>query len=48
MSLKPEPIGPVPQETARIAKAAFPKLDFVHFLQGNNVSSWYDELIQFF
>ncbi len=23
-------------------------LDFVHFLQGNNVSSWYDELIQFF
>ena len=25
MSLKPEPIGPVPQETARIAKAAFPK-----------------------
>ena len=25
MSLKPEPIGPVPQETARVAKAAFPK-----------------------
>src|SRR6266487_7109695 len=25
MSLKPEPIHPIPQETARIAKAAFPK-----------------------
>jgi len=25
MSLKPEPIGPVPEETARIAHAAFPK-----------------------
>ena len=25
MSLKPEPIHPVPQETARVAKAAFPK-----------------------
>ncbi len=25
MSLKPEPIHPVPQETARVGKAAFPK-----------------------
>jgi hypothetical protein len=25
MSLKPEPIGPIPEETARIARAAFPK-----------------------
>ena len=25
MSLKPEPMCPVPQETARVAKAAFPK-----------------------
>jgi hypothetical protein len=25
MSLKPEPIGSIPQETARVAKAAFPK-----------------------
>jgi transposase len=25
MSLKPEPIGPVPEETARIARAAFSK-----------------------
>jgi transposase len=25
MSLKPEPVGPVPEETARIARAAFPK-----------------------
>jgi hypothetical protein len=25
MSLKPEPIHPIPQETARVAKAAFPK-----------------------
>jgi transposase len=25
MSLKPEPIGPIPQETARVAKAACPK-----------------------
>ena len=25
MSLKPEPIGPIPEETARVAKAAFPK-----------------------
>jgi transposase len=25
MSLKPEPIDPVPEETARIARAAFPK-----------------------
>src|SRR5260221_11233287 len=24
MSLKPEPIGPVPEETARLAKAVFP------------------------
>jgi transposase len=25
MSLKPEPIGPIPAETIRVAKAAFPK-----------------------
>jgi Transposase domain (DUF772) len=25
MSLKPEPLHPIPQETARVAKAAFPK-----------------------
>src|SRR6266436_9114316 len=25
MSLKPEPIGPVPEETARLAKAIFPE-----------------------
>jgi transposase len=25
MSLKPEPIGPIPPETARVAKAAFPQ-----------------------
>ncbi len=25
MSLKPEPIGPIPQETIRVAKAACPK-----------------------
>ena len=25
MSLHPQPIGPVPEETARIARAAFPK-----------------------
>jgi len=25
MSLKPEPIGPIPQETARVAQAACPK-----------------------
>ena len=25
MSLQPEPIGPVPEETARVARAAFPK-----------------------
>ena len=25
MSLKPLPIGPVPQETARLAKAVFPE-----------------------
>src|SRR6059036_182057 len=25
MSLKPEPIGPIPQETARLAKAVFPE-----------------------
>ena len=25
MSLKPEPVGPVPEETVRVAKAAFPK-----------------------
>lgn len=25
MSLKPEPIGPVPEETARLAKAVFPE-----------------------
>ena len=24
MSLRPEPIGPVPEETARVARAAFP------------------------
>jgi transposase len=25
MSLRPEPIGPVPDETARVAQAAFPR-----------------------
>ena len=25
MSVRPEPIGPVPEDTARVAKAAFPK-----------------------
>jgi transposase len=25
MSLKPQPINPVPQETVRVARAAFPK-----------------------
>jgi transposase len=25
MSLQPEPIGPIPEETARVARAAFPK-----------------------
>jgi hypothetical protein len=25
MSLKPQPISPVPEETARIARAAYPK-----------------------
>lgn len=25
MSLKPQPIGPVPEETTRVARAAFPK-----------------------
>lgn len=25
MALRPQPVGPVPKETARIAKAAFPK-----------------------
>src|SRR5262249_61022193 len=25
MSLRPEPVGPVPEETARVARAAFPK-----------------------
>jgi transposase len=25
MSLKPEPIGPIPQETVRLAKAVFPE-----------------------
>jgi hypothetical protein len=31
MSLKPEPIGPIPQETIRVAKAACPKGNtFIH------------------
>ena len=25
MSLQPEPVGPVPEETVRVARAAFPK-----------------------
>ncbi len=25
MSLHPQPVGPVPEETARVARAAFPK-----------------------
>jgi transposase len=25
MSMRPEPIGPVPEDTARVARAAFPK-----------------------
>jgi transposase len=25
MSMHPQPIGPVPQDTARVARAAFPK-----------------------
>ncbi len=25
MSMRPEPIAPVPEDTARVAKAAFPK-----------------------
>ena len=30
MSLKAEPIGPIPQETARLAKAVFPRGKYVY------------------
>ena len=40
MSLHPEPIGPVPEETARIARAAFAK--------GNPYLSLRDELGLFY
>ena len=30
MSLKPEPIGSIPEETVRVAKAAFPQGEYLY------------------
>ena len=30
MSMRPKPIGPVPEDTARVARAAFPKGNALH------------------
>ena len=49
MSLKPEPIGPVPQETARVAKAAFPKRSlFMHMRDELGVLSQDEAFAPFF
>jgi transposase len=44
MSLKPEPIGSVPQETARIARAAFPKGNLYLRLRDELGTLYEDEL----
>jgi len=44
MSLKPEPIGPVPEETARIARAAFPKGNLYLHLRDELGTVYQDDL----
>ena len=43
MSLKPVPIGPVPEHTARIARAAFPKGNFHLTLRDELCTLYRDE-----
>src|SRR5215204_6263752 len=42
MSMQPQPIGPVPQDTARVARAAFPKGN-VYMEMRNVLGSIYDD-----
>jgi len=51
MSLQPQPIGPVPEETVRVARAAFPKGNLYLTLRdeiGTLYSENYSLLKQFF
>jgi transposase len=40
MSMRPKPIGPVPEDTARVARAAFPK---VYIQMRDVLGSIYDD-----
>lgn len=42
MSMHPQPIGPVPQDTARVAQAAFPKGN-VYIQMRNVLETIYDD-----
>jgi hypothetical protein len=42
MSMHPQPIGPVPEDTARVARAAFPK-GRVYMQMPNVLGSIYDD-----
>ena len=43
MSLKPQPIGPVPEETVRVARAAFPKGNIYKKMRNEVGVIWKDE-----
>lgn len=43
MSLKPEPIGPIPEQTARVAEAAFPKGNTYKRMRDEVGAIWEDE-----
>lgn len=44
MSLKPEPIGAIPAETVRVAKAAFPKGSLFMKMRDELGALYHDEL----
>ncbi|GHO77266.1 hypothetical protein KSD_50370 [Ktedonobacter sp. SOSP1-85] len=46
MSLKPQPMAPVPQETARVARAAYPKGNLYMQMRDVLESIYTDEAFQ--
>ena len=45
MSLQPQPIVPVPEETIRVARAAFPKGNLYMTLR-DEIGTLYDQIIR--